>query len=113
MTYRVELADSAEADAEVAYLWLRAHFPDTAARWFNGLYAAIDTLSKLPLRCPLAPEAAEIGMPLRQLLYGRRPHVYRVLFLVRRKTIYVLHVRHGARDRLHADDIVIPPETEQ
>lgn len=37
---------------------------------------------------------------LRHLLYGHKPHIYRVIYRVleKRKEIVILHVRHGARN---------------
>jgi hypothetical protein len=34
---------------------------------------------------------------VRQLLYGRKPHVYRVLFTIEGDVVRVLHIRHGRR----------------
>jgi hypothetical protein len=45
----------------------------------------------------VAPENREAPAEVRQLLYGRRPHVYRVLFTINDRVVYVLHIRHGRR----------------
>jgi mRNA-degrading endonuclease RelE of RelBE toxin-antitoxin system len=39
---------------------------------------------------------------LRHLLYGKRPHVYRIIYAIdqRRRLVSVVHIRHGARDRI-------------
>jgi hypothetical protein len=37
---------------------------------------------------------------MRQLLYGRKPHLYRILFTIDGDVVYVLHVRHGRRRHL-------------
>jgi hypothetical protein len=34
------------------------------------------------------------------MLYGRKPHVYRILFTIDKDTLYVLHIRDGRRRRL-------------
>jgi hypothetical protein len=31
------------------------------------------------------------------LLYGDKPHVYRILFSIEGDIVFILHVRHGAR----------------
>lgn len=110
MKYRVEITDTAAADAEAAYLWIRSQSPDAADRWFNGLYAAIDSLETFPARCGLAPEAEDAEVEVRQLLYGRRPHVYRILLVIRGTTVFILHIRHGARLPLRPDELDRPPE---
>jgi len=45
------------------------------------------------------------------MLYGRRPHVYRILFIIRGKEVFVIHIRHGARQAMQRGDIAIPPDT--
>ena len=70
---------------------------EAGERWFVALRAAIASLAQLPSRCHLAPEHLNSPVELRQLLYGRRPHVYRTLFTIDGDAVYVLHVRHGRR----------------
>ena len=48
-----------------------------------------------PTRCGIAPESEKSGEEIRQLLYGKRPHVYRILFIVRQDVVYVLHIHTG------------------
>jgi len=83
MTYRVEVTDQAEAEAEEAYLWILERAPEAAARWWNGLEEAILSLEEMPARCPLAPENDELEEEIRELLYGKRQHRYRILFTIR------------------------------
>jgi hypothetical protein len=86
---------NAQADADAAYVWLEK---------------AIEGLSALPNRCPLARENREFEEPVRQLLYGKSPHVYRVLFIVRANVVSVLHVRTGARQALTDEQVILPPD---
>jgi toxin ParE1/3/4 len=69
-------------------------------RWFNGLRDAVGSLAHLPNRCPLAPENGTFPFEVRQLLYGHKPHVYRILFTVEDDAVVILHVRHGRRKPL-------------
>jgi len=41
------------------------------------------------------------------LLYGNKPHSYRVIYRVleRQKRVEVLHIRHGARRRFEPSDV--------
>jgi len=68
---------------------------------------AIETLSEMPARCALAPEAAKLGVSLRQLLHGKHPSVYRIVFRVVEDVleVHVLTVRHGARRPLTENEI--------
>jgi plasmid stabilization system protein ParE len=98
MAFRVETTAAAERDGEAILDWLLSeHAGDTGLRWFAALHDAIASLAELPRRCPLAPENDVFPFEVRQLLYGRKPNVYRILFTIEDQTVYVLHIRHGRR----------------
>ena len=98
MAFRIELTYQALEDADEILAWLISRQAgDSGRRWFSGLNDAIESLANFPLRCPLAPESREFPFEVRQLLYGRKPHVYRVLFTIEGETVHVLHIRHGRR----------------
>jgi mRNA-degrading endonuclease RelE of RelBE toxin-antitoxin system len=65
-----------------------------------ALSERIQGLERLPRRCAAAPESKKARRPLRQLLYGAKRDVYRVLFEIdeARKIVRVLTIRHGAMD---------------
>jgi plasmid stabilization system protein ParE len=101
MTFRVETTAAAEQDADAILDWLLSeHAGDTGKRWFLALQDAIVSLAGFPARCSLAPENAVFPFEVRHLLYGRKPHVYRILFTIEDQTVYVLHIRHGRRQPL-------------
>jgi hypothetical protein len=65
----------------------------------------------MPTRCPSAPESKRLRRDIRQLLYGKRPGVYRIIFRIEEKAkggplVRVLHIRHGARDRVRIKDLI-------
>jgi plasmid stabilization system protein ParE len=98
MAFRVETSAEAESDADGILEWLLSqHAGETGIRWFLELDDAIASLATFPERCPLAPETVRFPFEVRQLLYGRKPHVYRILFTVEGDTVNVLHIRHGRR----------------
>lgn len=90
----------ASRDLEYLYQYIHAESSPAAARWYNGLERAIGSLERFPLRCPAAPEALRAKRALRHLLYGRKPHVYRVVYEIddADKAVRILTIRHGARD---------------
>jgi len=98
MTFRVEMSAQAEGDAKAILDWLLSqHAGETGSRWFLALEEAIASLSALPERYPLAPENARFPFEVRQLLYGRKPHVYRILFTIEGEMVKILHIRHARR----------------
>ena len=101
MAFRVETSAEAELEAKAILEWLLAQRAgDAGMQWFLRLEDAIASLATFPERCPLAPENARFSFEVRQLLYGRKPHLYRILFTVDGETGYVLHIRHGRRKPL-------------
>ncbi|MGI9145965.1 MAG: type II toxin-antitoxin system RelE/ParE family toxin [Chloroflexota bacterium] len=65
MSYRVELTALAKADANTAFERIRQVAPYGGERWLRGLFTAILTLADMPARCPVIPEADELGFPAR------------------------------------------------
>jgi plasmid stabilization system protein ParE len=110
MQYRVVLADSAKADAENLYQWVTERAPLQGPEWFEKLLECLYSLDRSPNRCPLAPEARRSHREIRNLLYGKRARVYRILFEIdeERKTVWVLHIRRGARAPLRPEDLTKP-----
>jgi toxin ParE1/3/4 len=107
MAYRIEFADRAARDLEALYVEKNAAESQAASRWYNGLEEAMPALAVYPHRCAAAPEARKLRRELRHLLYGKKPHVYRVIYEVdeRRQTVWVLTVRDGARRKLKTSDV--------
>ena len=98
MAFRVEISKQAERDAENILDWLLAeHAGKAGADWFLALDDALASLTEFPERCMIAPESVRFPFEVRQLLYGRKPHIYRILFTVEGSAVKVLHIRHGRR----------------
>ena len=98
MTYRVVFTARARADVVEQFRYLADRSPAAAARWYAGLEKAIAKLSTLPERHPIAEDETEqLGITLRQMLYGRRPGVFRILFSIEGDTVTLHYVRHSAR----------------
>ena len=98
MKYRVIITTEAENDLRTALAFIRKQGAPIAARnWIKGIRKEIKTLSRLPERTPLAPEANAFKEPIRELLYGKGHRgVYRILYTVIDNSVFVLHVRHGS-----------------
>lgn len=104
MPYELRIARRAEADIDAAAAWMSRRSQIAAARWHDGLLKTARSLATNPERCRLADEASDLGIELRELLYGRRRGVYRILFTIEAQTVNILRIRHAAQDRLSADD---------
>jgi plasmid stabilization system protein ParE len=104
MAYQVRITARAERDAGEAIRYLQQRSRAAAARWHAGLTEALRSLEEQPERCGSAPEAEELGIGLRQFLFGKRRGVYRVLFTIEGDTVNVLHIRHAAQRPLQPGD---------
>ena len=103
MAYLVKTTPRSERDLANLYRAINAEDSEAALKWYRGLKAAVLSLEEQPNRCPVTPENDKY----RHLLYGNKPHVYRVIFRVleKQKRVEVLHIRHGARKRIKASDL--------
>lgn len=101
MAYRVETTPRAERDLAHIYRRIEAETSAQAAKWFNGMEEAINSLEEYPRRNPVTPE----NKTRRHLLYGKKPYVYRIIYKIDEdtSTVYILHIRPPRRDRMEAD----------
>ena len=100
MPFQVIITPSAKADIFEINAWLLENHSDLAEKWLFGLSEAIISLSKLPQRCPISPETEAFDVIVRQLLYGKRPIVYRILYSVQDEKVYILRVRSTKQQSL-------------
>ncbi len=96
MAYSVELTARAERDLRQLYQSINAANSKLAAKWFNGLEAAILSLEEKPARSPVTPE----NKMLRHLLHPSQSYIYRVIYAIdeRRHIVTVIHIRHGSQE---------------
>ena len=95
MAFRVELTDLALDDLRTIFKAINASKSEPARAWFDGLEQLTMRLDAFPGRGSPVPEDGRF----RQLLYGHKPHTYRVIYKIDEEamTVTVIHVRHGAR----------------
>jgi len=103
MAYRVSLTARAERDLALLFHEKNAQHSEAALTWYRGLKEAILSLEEHPTRCPVMLE----NESLRHLLYGHKPHIYRVIYRIaeKHKQVDVLHIRHGARQRFKRSEV--------
>jgi plasmid stabilization system protein ParE len=97
MAYRVEFRPRAEQDLETLFRQVVQVAPLRGPEWVNGMERAIGSLREMPGRCPVVRPFSKGAVEVRQLLYGRYPHRYKVYFTIDSRTVWILHIRHGAR----------------
>lgn len=105
--FSLNITEPAERDIRSAYeWWSQNRSAEQAERWYENIYHVIDTLRKMPLHCPHAPESKLHPSGLRQLLFGigRRP-THRILFAVENDVVIVLRVRHTSQQDLSESDL--------
>lgn len=93
MKYSVIVTPSAKADIFETNTWLLENYPEAAEKWLWELSRSITSLAAFPERCPISEESEAFDVVVRQLLSGKRPHVYRILFSVNEGKVFVLRVR--------------------
>ncbi len=89
--YKIILDPDAEADINLSFQWgCRTWGQDDAKVWIRDLRNTFrNRLTSMPLSCPRAPESEELGVTVRHLVVGR----YRILFIVEKRTVTILHVK--------------------
>src|SRR2546427_9548998 len=105
MAFRVKISAQAERDADAILEWLLSqHTGQAGIDWFLALDPAFASLAEFPERCPIAPETTRFPFEVRQLFYGRKPHIYRILFTIEGDCVHILHIRHGRRKPIRAGE---------
>jgi len=77
----------------------------SGSRWLTKAHAGIAALANDAEQWPQAEEAHEVNRDLRCRLFGRRRHVYRILFIIEGDNVIVHRIRHAAQDYLAEDDL--------
>jgi len=97
--FRILISTKAEVDMDsAADWWATNHSAKQAERWYNSIHHAIQTLSEIPERCPLAAENEFTDREIRNLLFGvsSKP-THRVIFYLDEQDVIVVRVIHTSR----------------
>ena len=98
--YKVELSAQAEADVGEIYQYIRQHGPANPDRWKIGLDRKLASIETFAEAYSFAPENEYTQLAIRQLLYGP----FRILYEVQESSVFVLTVRHGARQFIEPEE---------
>ncbi len=97
MAYHVEITPRAQQDLTRIYATVTREAPYRGPAWFDRFERSILSLAYSPERCTVVSKLSTRERTIRELLFGRRRHVYRVYFSIFDDVVRVVHVRHGAR----------------
>lgn len=91
--YRVLITKIAEEDIRYIFEYILSDNPQAAERWKGEIKSQIDSLKEFPARCRIIPEAVDIGIDYRHIIYGD----YRTVFKITDNTVFVMRVFHCTR----------------
>jgi len=100
MTFKIEFSQRSQRDLEEIIVYIRNDSPENAKNWRLKLAEKLSSLTTQPEACGFAIENEYASGEVRQLLFGR----YRVLFTIRDQTVYILTIRHSAREKMKKDE---------
>lgn len=109
MTRQVRVSTRAADDADRIFVWIAERSWDGARRWYDRYLATLRLLSEDHENCALAPEATDLGIEVRQVVFStRKGNRYRALFLIRDESIHVLGIRGPGQRDVTRDDLGLP-----
>lgn len=91
--YRVDVTRTAERDIVAIHTRIARDNPDAATRWLDTVQRNIGSLEEWPRRCPVIPEAEDLGVEYRHFING----AYRTIFRVAGRRVVIIRVIHGAQ----------------
>lgn len=91
--FQVDVTASAERDLVAMRDHIAADNPAAARKWVAAVARKIGSLGRFPLRHPVIPEAALLGVDYRHLVTGS----YRIVYRVAEERVIVIRVIHGAQ----------------
>jgi len=108
MKFKLILLPYAEREVDAILTFLCDKSLAGAKAWENRFQVALKSIRNDPLRFPEAPESSRYPRKIQQILFKtRRGRIYRALFAVVDRTVYVIHVR-GPNQRLLREDELWP-----
>lgn len=96
-THKVIIHRHAVADLEKYYRYVRQRGGNQASAWYQRFVDQLRSLERKPQRCPIARESKRVSLEVRELHFGRRPNVFRVLFTIDDDTVRILRIVRAQR----------------
>ncbi len=111
MIFRVDISELAENDIGDALAWIRSRSEKAAVQWLRAFEASLNSLDRMPNRCPIAPETLSFLIEIRNLLFGDGSMQYRIIFGVSvdeksgEGVVTIYRVRNSIRRPLSGSEI--------
>jgi len=96
-THQVIIHTDAIGDLRRYYRRAYADAPTESTAWYRRLLATTKSLQCLPHRCPIARESSRVFFEVRELLFGRKPNVFRLLFTIDGDKVRILRIVRAQR----------------
>jgi len=106
MTYAVTITGPAQDDIRDVVTYLTERSPNGAIAWRKALDGCLDRLRTRPESAGPAPESDQFKEVIRQAIFKTRSgRPYRIIFVIRGESVYVLRVRCPGQDLLGPSDL--------
>ena len=105
----VVVTEPAFQDIDETLHWLEERSAQGAANWYARYRSAIEMVRDNGRSFGLAPETGNYDESIHELTFSTRyGNAYRVLYIIRDETAFVLRVRGTGQTLLPHDDIIFP-----
>ena len=106
MTFKVHDLRRAQADVRHIARWLAERSPQGAAAWLRAYDEMVRRLEEQANSCGAAYESEDCHCDVRQALFKtRRGRVYRALFLIEGRDVFILRVRGPGQAPVHPGEL--------
>ena len=91
--FEVLISIIAEEDIRHIFEFISRDNPQAAESWRTEIKSQIKSLKEFPARCSIIPEADDIGIDYRHIIYGD----YWTIFKITGDTVIIMRVFHCAK----------------
>jgi plasmid stabilization system protein ParE len=91
--FRVDIGPAAREDVERIHDYIALDKVAAARKWYRGFARLARSLRQFPFRHEEIPEATEMGLPMRHIIYGN----YRIFYVINDNCVSIVRVIHAAR----------------
>ena len=109
MKFQVIVVPQAQREIQQQFDYIKNRSTQGANSWANAFHASLGALETRPESFALSAESEDHSEDIRDLLFRtRRGGTYRALFVIRDKTVFVLHIRCPGQDAMLPGEVVLP-----